>query len=73
MYNFLVYVVFKSTVCLQRISEVHERRSGFVEVADGRVSRVHCVITCKEAGEKLRPQVEVRCKLFNDSSILQCA
>lgn len=47
------------TFCPQRLSEVHERRSGFVEVADGRVSRVHCVITCKEAGEKLRPQVEV--------------
>lgn len=42
-----------------RQPELSDKQSGFVEVADGRVSRVHCAITCKEAGEKLRPQVEV--------------
>ncbi|GMH36421.1 hypothetical protein BSKO_04289 [Bryopsis sp. KO-2023] len=42
----------------KRLSEVHEKRMGFVEVADGRVSRVHCIISCKESGEKLKPRLE---------------
>ncbi|GMH44572.1 hypothetical protein BSKO_12524 [Bryopsis sp. KO-2023] len=42
----------------KRLSEVHEKQMGFVEVADRRVSRVHCIISCKESGEKLKPRLE---------------
>lgn len=43
-----------------RISDAMEKHMGFVEVADGRVSRLHCMVRRQVDERNMLPFLEVR-------------